>query len=82
MWKSWYFWNTTNTDPPTQPPTHPSTAHHLCKRYFGGVGAPVEIVTEDIDYFEQQAELADIADRLSGFGDSNSPYIQVRSGMP
>lgn len=45
-------------------------------RYFGGVGAPVEIVTEDIDYFEQQAELADIADRLSGFGDSNSPYIQ------
>ncbi|CAM9133803.1 unnamed protein product, partial [Hapterophycus canaliculatus] len=44
--------------------------------YFGGVGADVEIVTEDIDYFSMQAELADVSAKLTGFGDNKSPYIQ------
>ncbi|CAM9184613.1 unnamed protein product, partial [Scytosiphon promiscuus] len=45
-------------------------------QYFGGVGADVEIVTEDIDYFSMQAELADVSAKLTGFGDTKSPYIQ------
>lgn len=46
-------------------------------RYFGGVGVGVEIVTENIDYFAFQTQLADVSTRLSGFGDDKSPYIQV-----
>ncbi|CAM9743297.1 unnamed protein product, partial [Sphacelaria rigidula] len=44
--------------------------------YFGGIGVGVEIVTEDLDYFDQQANIADVGSRLSGLGDSKSPYIQ------
>lgn len=47
------------------------------RRYFFGVGADVEVVTEDIDYFVVQAELADVSAKLTGFGDDKSPYIQV-----
>lgn len=42
-----------------------------------GIGADVEIITEDIDYFAFQGDLADVSARLSGFGDDSSPYIQV-----
>eukprot|EP00752_Nemacystus_decipiens_P002680 g2506.t1 len=45
-------------------------------KYFFGVGADVEVVTEDIDYFAFQADLADISARLSGFGPDKSPFIQ------
>eukprot|EP00903_Cladosiphon_okamuranus_P007237 g7024.t1 len=45
-------------------------------RYFFGVGADVAVVTEDIDYFSFQADLADISARLSGFGPDKSPFIQ------
>lgn len=41
------------------------------------MGVDVEIVTENIDYFERQSEIADISSRLSGSGDDKSPYIQV-----
>ncbi|CAM9219494.1 unnamed protein product [Ectocarpus sp. 6 AP-2014] len=44
--------------------------------YFGSVGADVEVVTEDIDYFSLQAELADVSAKLTGFGDDTSPYIK------
>lgn len=46
-------------------------------RYFFGVGADVEIITEDIDYFAFQGDLADVSATLSGFGGDKSPYIQV-----
>lgn len=45
-------------------------------RYFGGVGAEVEVITKGIDYFSMQGEIADVSARLSGLGDK-SPYIQV-----
>lgn len=50
---------------------------HNNHRYFGSVGADVEVVTEDIDYFSLQAELADVSAKLTGFGDDTSPYIKV-----
>lgn len=37
----------------------------------------MEVVTEDIDYFAVQAELADVSAKLTGFGDDTSPFIQV-----
>eukprot|EP00903_Cladosiphon_okamuranus_P017671 g16272.t1 len=45
-------------------------------KYFFGIGADVEIITEDIDYFASQGDLADVAATLSGFGATKSPYIQ------
>lgn len=36
----------------------------------------MEIITEDIDYFAFQGDLADVSAKLSGLGDG-SPYIQV-----
>ncbi|CAN0219603.1 unnamed protein product [Pylaiella littoralis] len=45
-------------------------------KYFLSIGADVEVVTEDIDYFAVQAELADVSAKLTGFGDDTSPYIQ------
>lgn len=47
------------------------------KRYFGGIGADVEIVTTGINYFGSQADLADVKSQLAGL-DTKSPYIQVR----
>ena len=44
------------------------------------MGADVEIVTTDIDYFASQADLADVASQLRGFEDK-SPYIQVGDGI-
>eukprot|EP00752_Nemacystus_decipiens_P003771 g3472.t1 len=45
-------------------------------KYFFGVGADVEIITEDIDYFTFQGDLADVPTKLSGFGADKSPYVQ------
>ena len=48
-------------------------------RYFFGVGADVEIITEDIDYFAFQGDLADVSAKLSAVGADTSPFIQVRA---
>lgn len=45
-------------------------------RYFGSVGVDVEIVTEQINYFEKQTQIASLASELTGLEDK-SPYIQV-----
>ena len=59
------------------PLPHNRTLIVLLNRYFGGVGADVEIVTTGINYFNYQANLANVKDQLSGL-ETKSPYIQVK----
>lgn len=51
------------------------------RRYFGTVGADVEIVTENIDYFALQQNIASLPEELEGLGADKSPYIQVRRNI-
>jgi len=48
-------------------------------QYFGEQGPKVEIVTLGMDYFQEQAFLADIRTRLEGLED-RSPYIRDTNG--